>query len=227
MNKNEAATDILKVEIPAGYSIGGQSAAANTIMGSLSATLSTDNEVDSGQTITFGGVVVATGEANEWKLIVNYNDNVSTSGSTNLTVKTSAEAARVHTIAITPSSSDTPGKLTLSMIRGSDKAHNKATEKWTLKLLGSTTKKLTSTGTDPEIVVPTTSTASSGGLATAARDLTTSGYTVSGGSTITSIALITNPSTDGVARWLAEQHTSIDVEDFFDSVAGNQAVVIK
>jgi prepilin-type N-terminal cleavage/methylation domain-containing protein len=39
--------------------------------------------------------------------------------------------------------------------------------------------------------------------------------------------LITNPSVKGVYRWLATQHTSIDVTDLFNSVSGNQAVVIK
>jgi hypothetical protein len=43
----------------------------------------------------------------------------------------------------------------------------------------------------------------------------------------TTANVITNPSSKGAYRWLAEEHTSIDVEDFFDRVAGNQAVVIK
>jgi CDGSH-type Zn-finger protein len=39
--------------------------------------------------------------------------------------------------------------------------------------------------------------------------------------------IITNPSVKGVYRWLATQHSSIDVTDQFSNLSGNQAVVIK
>jgi prepilin-type N-terminal cleavage/methylation domain-containing protein len=39
--------------------------------------------------------------------------------------------------------------------------------------------------------------------------------------------VITNPTVKGVYRWLATQHSSIDVTDLFSSLSGNQAVVIK
>jgi hypothetical protein len=40
-------------------------------------------------------------------------------------------------------------------------------------------------------------------------------------------ALIINPATAGVYRWLAEEHTATDVTDLFSPVPGNTAVVIK
>jgi hypothetical protein len=45
--------------------------------------------------------------------------------------------------------------------------------------------------------------------------------------TSTGTNVITNPPVKGVYRWLAVQHTSIDVTDLFSSLTGNQAVVIK
>ena len=44
---------------------------------------------------------------------------------------------------------------------------------------------------------------------------------------ITNINTITNPAVSAVYRWLAREHTTIDVTDFFDNVAGNQAVIIR
>jgi hypothetical protein len=42
-----------------------------------------------------------------------------------------------------------------------------------------------------------------------------------------SVNIITNPSVAAVYRWLTEETSSIDVQDFFDNVSGNQAVIIK
>ena len=41
------------------------------------------------------------------------------------------------------------------------------------------------------------------------------------------IDLITNPSLDRVYRWIAQEHSTIQVEDIFEQVAGKQAVLIK
>ena len=43
----------------------------------------------------------------------------------------------------------------------------------------------------------------------------------------TSVNIIINPSTAAVYRWLARELTTIDVEEFDDSVPGSQAVIIK
>ena len=228
MGKNEAAVDTLEIRIPAGYSLGGQFAPAGSLMGVLKITLDTDNEADSGQQVHLGGVLVATGEANQWSLVVNYNDNVSTSGSSNVTVKPSAEAVRVHTVTIVPPSGTSAGSLTLDVDRGSDDAENKATELWELTILGQATTDLSSVNT-----VPSTSPSATGGIDSSARSIdTTDGFAVTGGSSLTStVSIITNPSTAAVKRWLSEENTSIDPEigtaRFFNSVAGDQGVLIK
>ena len=200
----------------------------------LSASLSTDNEVDSGQTIHFGGVVVATGTANEWKLVVNYNDNVSTSGLRNVSFKSPLEAVRVHTISILPPSIDTSGTLTLKISRGSDVDHNKATETWKLTILGEAIQELT-TGLLGVFTLPAGTTSATGGLNSSARSLeTTTGYVVdplAGNDIFPAVAILTNPSTKAVYRWLAEENTTIDpvvgTVEFFSDVPGSQGVLIK
>ncbi len=39
--------------------------------------------------------------------------------------------------------------------------------------------------------------------------------------------LITNPANAAVYRWLGKEATTIDLEDTFDEVPGNQSVIIK
>lgn len=229
MSKNEAAFKSLKVSVPAGYSLGGQFASANTLVGVLNAKVDTDNEKDAGRVIRYGGVLVSTSKANEWKLVVNYNDNVSDSG-TGITLKPASEKVRVHTVSIVPPSTDTGGNLTLEIARGSDPAQNEATETWKLTILGEATRDLSTV-----LTVPTTSTASTGGISTAARTLSiNTGFAVvpTAGTAISpAVAVLTNPSTVGVKRWSALEHTSIDPvvgEDrSFHPVPGSQGVLIK
>jgi hypothetical protein len=52
-------------------------------------------------------------------------------------------------------------------------------------------------------------------------------HPVTGADEDTSVNIVTNPSAASVYRWLTEETTSIDIEDFFDTVSGNQAVIIK
>ncbi len=127
MAKNEAAADTVEIKIPAGYSIGGGQAVAGTLMGYLSATLDTDNAVDAGQVITYGGVVVATGASNEWALVVDYNDYVSSSSTTGLEVKPPAEATRIHKMSVVSPSSDSGGTITIEFSRGTDSEANAGT----------------------------------------------------------------------------------------------------
>ena len=61
-------------------------------------------------------------------------------------------------------------------------------------------------------------------LATENWNLTIFGTIGSGEDTI---SIITNPTEEAVYRWLAERHSVIDVNDLFDGVPGNQAVIIK
>ncbi|MCH8279334.1 MAG: hypothetical protein IIC96_01495, partial [Chloroflexi bacterium] len=51
MRKNRAAIEILKVQIPAGYGIGGQSLALGVDVGKLTIRFSTDNPWLSGQVL--------------------------------------------------------------------------------------------------------------------------------------------------------------------------------
>jgi prepilin-type N-terminal cleavage/methylation domain-containing protein len=234
MSKNEAALQTLKVRVPEGYSLGGQFAPQNALVGVLSAKLGTDNEVDSGNTIHFGGVIVTTGTANEWKLVVNYNDNVSTSGLSNVTVKSPSEAVRVHTIGIVPPSLDSSGTLTLIISRGTDVEQNKATETWKLTIFGESIQELT-TGLLGVFTLPAGSTSSTGGLDSEARSLeTTTGYLVgpfAGALIEPAVSILTNPSIKAVYRWLAEENTTIDpvvgIVEFFGDVPGSQGVLIK
>ena len=57
---------------------------ANTLVGTLTVTLDTDNAVDPGQKVVFGGVIVTTAESNEWVLVVDYNDYITGSGTKDL-----------------------------------------------------------------------------------------------------------------------------------------------
>ena len=227
MAKDEAAADSIEVRIPATYSVGGGQADAYYIVGTLTATLDTDNDVDPGQEITFGGVLVTTGTSNEWVLVVDYNDNVSSSGSGH-TVKPTDEATRVHSVSVVPPSSDSAGTMTINFERGTDLEGNQATEAWDLTLLGTTDTKLSSS-TLPTITAGTS--AEGNGLDSSARSLSTSGFSVTLGGGSSSLNMLTNPSTAAVYRWLAEEHTSISPEigdtEFFSELPGSQGVLIK
>lgn len=117
--KGGAAQQTMTVEIPAGYSIGGQSLAATTEIGTFTTQFYTDNPWDPGQPIFYGlvgtgtigastaantdsriagsGKVYATGQANEWVAKIDFGE----------------ATLREYTISITTPSSDTPGKMTI------------------------------------------------------------------------------------------------------------------
>ena len=232
MAKDEAAPEIMVIKIPAGYTLGGGFADANTVVGVLTATLDTDNQVDAGQTITFGGVMVVV-DSDTWALVIDYND-YATTGTSTADIKTDNEAVRVHTIEVVRPSSDSAGTLTIDFERGSDTEGNQATEVWNLTLLGEMTKKLSGTFTLPSSTTSTSSGDASG--IQAATDVTTSGFTVNAGggtnvTTITTATLTANPSTSAVYRWAAEEPTSISpvvgTTEFFSDVPGTQGVLIK
>lgn len=117
--KGGAAQEIMTIEIPAGYSIGGQLLGADVQVGTFTTQFYTDNPWDAGRPIFYGlvgtgtvgsstaantdsrltgsGKVYATGEANEWVAKIDFGE----------------ETLRVYTISITPPSLDTPGKMTI------------------------------------------------------------------------------------------------------------------
>ena len=247
MAKNEAAPEIIEIQIPAGYSVGGGQAAARTVVGMLSATLDTDNPVDPGQVINFGGVLVTSGDSNEWLLIVDYNDNKTTGGSSSVTVKTASEATRVHTVSIVSPTSSSAGTMTINISRGNDIERNLATETWQLTLLGSTTSQLPSGSSGlpfpaavSGILPVTTGQTTNGGQGVASGKRTIVAKSGSddpqffvdlSGSEISSLNMFTNPSDTAVYRWLAEEHTTISPvfgdTNFFSNLPGTQGVLIK
>ena len=229
MAKDEAAPEIVKISIPAGYTLAGALASAGTLVGKLQVTLDTDNNVDPGQTIRFGGVVLTTSDPDQWVLVVDYNNYDSTGSATlsgGFRVKPANEATRVHTIDVVRPSSDSGGTLTLTIARGTDKEANKATEKWDMTLVGLATEKTQS------YTVPSNSTSSEGGGVDAnvseANGFVPTGTNVTSTSSITIIA---NPGKSAVFRWSAEEHSTIDpvVGDtlFFVVLPGSQGVLIK
>ncbi|MCI0798322.1 MAG: hypothetical protein J4O06_06035, partial [Chloroflexi bacterium] len=224
MAKDEAAPEVIIISMPARYTLAGALADPNTVVGVLTATLDTDNQVDPGQTITFGGAVLTTADPDEWVLVVDYND-YATTGSSSLPVKPTDEATRVHTISVVRPSSDSGGTLTIEFARGTDLEANKATETWKLTLLGQADTELTYT-------VPATST-SAENLGVPATVTTADGFvlTQSANITPTPITIIANPSTAAVFRWSAQEHSTIApvVGDtlFFVVLPGSQGVLIK
>jgi len=224
MAKNKAAADNIVISIPAGYSIGGRQAVAGTLMGYLSATLDTDNAVYAEQTITYGGVLVATGVSNEWALVVDYNDYVFSSGTIDLEVKPDDEATRGHTISVVSPISDNGGTFTIDFSRVTDSEANTGTESWKLTMLG-----VAFADVSTNFSIPSTSTyVSGGGADDEVIEVDVSGVTLnSDWSTLLSppIYMITNPDTAAMYRWLAEEHTSISPEvsdtEYFSDLPGS------
>ncbi|MCH7712652.1 MAG: prepilin-type N-terminal cleavage/methylation domain-containing protein [Chloroflexi bacterium] len=227
MAKNESALKTLKVKVPAGYSMAGRYTKTGTLLGTLSVTVASDNDVVPGNTIVLGGVLLSTEDANEFELIVDYNDNITSSGGTAVEYKTAGDAVRVHTISLVAPSGGSGGELTLVMDRGDDGEANTASETWKLTIFGEAVMELSSLVNDTE------------GISETARTLDKNdGFAVIGasssastGTTITTARIITTPSTDKVYRWLAEEHTAIapvvgDTE-FFSDVPGSLGILIK
>ena len=241
MGKDEAAPKILEIEVPNGYTIGGGRAATNTLVGVLQVTLDTDNSVDPGQKVVFGGVVLTTAESNEWVLVVDYNDYITGSSTTGpsygcsgAALRPTADATRYHTISVVPPTSDSSGSLTIEMSRTKadgtdDQDANEATETWLLTLFSEADTVLT-TGQLPLISGTFASEAS--GLQDTDRSLdTTSGFVVTATSTISPETIIAEPDTNAVYCWSAEEHTTISpvvgTTNFFSDVPGSQGVLIK
>jgi len=210
MKKNEAAIEVLTAQIPAGYLIGAQSLPAGKVVGTLEGTFAGDNPWDTGQIISFFGTLETTGTTNLWELKVDYavdgnsneffvsKTNSSTSGSTTGFAGTQ-RPSRTHVVTVVEPASDAPGVITITMNRGTDSAHNQVTETWKLTILDNAQERATSGGLLLEAYV----------------DISPAAF------------VIRNPSISTVARWLAEEHTTIDVPETFDSVMGNQAVIIQ
>ena len=137
MKKNEAALELLHIDIPAGYTIGGQSLPAGQVIGTLEGSYASDNPWDTGQTISFFGILETTGSANRWQLKVDYdvdgtanqffvtNVNSSTSGNTSGFAGTQ-RSNRTHAVSILAPTESGPGRIAITMDRADDPAHNEA-----------------------------------------------------------------------------------------------------
>ena len=141
MRKNRAAIEILKVQIPAGYGIGGQSLASGVDVGKLTIRFSTDNPWLSGQVLEIVDIPVeATGEGDEWKVEVDYALAAPIGGTAKPGVlldptNTTGTAPKLtHTISLAQPTAETPGTMILTMARPTvdQVAQNRATETWTL-----------------------------------------------------------------------------------------------
>jgi len=213
---------------------------ANTLVGTLTVTLDTDNAVDPGQKVVFGGVIVTTAESNEWVLVVDYNDYITGSGTKDLSFETgnpgfdlkpSGEATRFHAISVVPPISDSSGSLTFTLSRGSDADANEATETWLITLFNSADILLAAT-TELSSTSGTGDVAAEGeGLLEAFRSLDTStGYSVTVSPSITPETILSEPTTNAVYRWAAEEHTTISpvvgTSNFFSAVPGSQGVLV-
>jgi prepilin-type N-terminal cleavage/methylation domain-containing protein len=129
MNKNEAGLETLGISIPAGYAIGGQSVADDTVMGTYSGKLSTDNPWSPGQVLAITGTLKATGSSNEWELFVDYPAVVNNH-------PTLARHDRTHKVSIATPSEEAAGALKIDLAPNGDKAHNQSTETWELTING-------------------------------------------------------------------------------------------
>jgi len=153
MKKNEAALEILGVSIPAGYAIGGQGLAKGTEVGTFTGTLSTDNPWDAGKALTIAGTLKTTALPNEWELLVDYPDAVN-STATAAAAKI-ARADRTHKVSIATPSEEVAGAIKIELDTTGDKAHNQATETWTLKIFGGKADGTKSTAVSPATAVIT------------------------------------------------------------------------
>jgi prepilin-type N-terminal cleavage/methylation domain-containing protein len=200
MRTNRAAIEELKIQIPAGFIIGGQSLSTDTPVGTLDIFFDVDNPWKPGHVLKLTTSVVATGRANEWKVVPNYSTAASeATGAVVTDVKGEITKAAdgtitratgptlTHKIAVSAATTETPGTITIDMDRtkGAQLDHNESKETWVLKIYSHPNQ---DTGQDP---------------------------------------LITNPNRAAVYRWVAQERSTVQVADIFDQVAGKQAALLK
>lgn len=197
MNKNRAAVEVLKIQIPPGYVVGGRSLPSGVEVGNLDVFFDVDNPWKSGHILKVSAPVLTTGRAHEWEVSPDYSKVKSqANGDVVNTVKGTIQSDGItrdrgpiltHTIDVFPATDVTPGALTLEMdsSRGAQSPHNESMETWELKIFD-----------QPD------------------------GNVGAG-------ALITNPTQAAVYHWAGEVHSTIQVENVFEPTVGNQAVVIQ
>jgi len=137
MRKNRAAVETMKIQIPAGFTIGGQSLPSGSQVGVLEITFGVDNPWRSGHEISVDTLVVATGAAHEWEIVPVYSGATSDSDSSAVAGVREGVSTLTHTLTLLAATVEVPGTMTLEMDRtGLTKAHNEATESWNLTIFG-------------------------------------------------------------------------------------------
>ena len=128
-SKFEANIEIIEIDIPEGYSIGGQAMEFGTKLGELTTTLATDNPLDPGREVTIRADLTADVEPNKWKLVVDLATN-------SAGVPVGPGAIRTTTIDVLPPTRDRPGKLTFTGDPGDDRKVNEASAVLELVIFG-------------------------------------------------------------------------------------------
>ena len=127
--KFEATIEIIEIDIPEGYAIGGQSAEFGTKLGELTITLATDNQLDPGREVTILADLTADVEPNTWKLVVDFATN-------SAGVPVGPGALRTTAIDVVPPTRDRPGKLTFTRDAGDASEVNESSAVLELVIFG-------------------------------------------------------------------------------------------
>ena len=203
MSKNRAAVEFLKTQIPAGYIIGGQSLSTGVEVGKLDIFFDVDNPWKPGHVLKVSAPVLATGRANKWEVSPNYATAKSESNGD--IVATARGAIQADGITRDP---------------GPTLTHKLEISQATTETPGTLTLEMDREG-------PEAGPAPADVPHNESREtwvLTIYDYPKNGPQPD---ALVTNPTLAAVYRWTSQEHSTIQVEDVFESVAGKQAVLIK
>ena len=205
MRKNHAAIEMLKIQIPEGYIFGGQSLSPGVQVGSLEIFFDVDNPWKPGHILKVSAPVLATGRGNMWTVSPEYfTARSESSGLQVLEVKGAISVNLDGTI------TRAPGPILNHQINIAPAI---------TETVGVMMIEMDRLGAAD---LPHNEARETWVLRLFAHPL---GFSPSDGGAV--IDLITNPSFDGVYKWITEEHTTIMVEDVFERVAGKQAVLIK
>ncbi len=195
MSKNRAAVELLKTQIPAGYIIGGQSLPTGAEVGKLDVFFDVDNPWKPGHILKVSAPVLATGRANKWEVSPNYATAVSEADGN--VVGTVKGALQADGITRNPGPTLTH-KLEISPAT-----------------------------TDTPGTINLEIDRSQGSLVEHNESRETWVLKIFSHPDENNLndPLITNPNQAAVYRWISEEHSTIQVKDVFEQVAGRPGVV--
>jgi len=200
MRTNRAAVETLKIQLPAGFIFGGQSLSADIPVGTLDIFFDVDNPWKPGHVLKVTTSVVATGRANEWKVEPNY----------------STAASEATGVVVT----EVKGELT----KASDGTITRGTGPTLTHTLNISTATVETPGT---LSIEMDRSAGAKLDHNESRETWVLKIFSHPNQDTSQDSLITNPVSAAVYRWVAQEHSTIQVEDVFDQVAGRQAVLLK